>query len=164
MLDLLEGRPDGDGDVLRHDKLGRRGVDAPGGEGAAGIGRHGDGGADLVVEGGPLVDADPVAGPAQGHGRAESGDAGADNDDVEGHVWKFLIWASLGIGEGRAFAGWMQHFLGFWNRLVHPKCKKQRGGTDADGQEAGRAEHWKSGSRGRDGTGALGLGRALRHW
>lgn len=112
MLDLLEGRPDGDGDVLRHDKLGRRGVDAPGGEGAAGIGRHGDGGADLVVEGGPLVDADPVAGPAQGHGRAESGDAGADNDDVEGHVWKFLIWASLGIGEGRAFAGWMQHFFG----------------------------------------------------
>lgn len=32
-----------------------------------------------------------------------------------------------------------------------PKCKKQRGGTDADAQEAGRAEYWKSKREGRDG-------------
>lgn len=151
VLDLLEGGPDGDGDVLRHDKLGRGGVDAPGEEGAAGIGRHGDGGADLVVEGGPLVDADAVAGAAEGHGGAEPGDAGADNDDVEGHVWRFLIRASLGKKKGgRSLVG-CNTFLGFSNRLAHPKCKKQRGGTDADAQEAGRAEHWKSKREGRDG-------------
>ena len=43
-----------------------------------------DGGADLVVEAGALVDLDVVAGAAEGEGCGEAAYAGAYDEDVEG--------------------------------------------------------------------------------
>jgi len=85
-----DGERGGVGDADLQLGAGARGrpVEGPAVEDARRVRRHGDGGADLVLEGGALVDGDGVAGAAQRDRACETCDAGADDGDAE-RRWLF---------------------------------------------------------------------------